>query len=678
MARDLLETPRTRRARVAGLIAANPVRSDQVAASIAAQVTAGSLSAINSATFGFLEAVAATDSVAITATDRTLTSADNPWTAADVGKTIHVAGAGAAGAVLVSRIASFTSAGSVELADVAVTTVNPTKTSAAGLAAWGWPAGTVRPDTPIRDSAAVAYEAGRTLASGASTRRSLAQVLADVVNVRDFGAVGDGVTDDAAAIQAAIDSGAARVYLPKGTYILGTPLLLRSGVTQGLEIVGESRTNTILQPGANDIKAAPINQNALIINQANAGAVSIRNLRFFAGGYTGRALYCVEGGGDDGSTQAFFSGQIASCWFSLGTTNTGLVYGALNNCVVCDNVFESAKSAFILIGAGNADILFRDNVYYLSYDPFIDAAQDANVKNLITISGLHQYGTYRDALIKANNATNWKISDVTISVDNVAPAVPNPGFLDLIDCSNVLVSNFSIINNGGTPGVAIKLSGVSGKFVNGHISGVYDGINVYGNATNDLVFTDVSIRNVELASFRVTANTPAGRVLAIGCDWIGAKGDVLLHSTACAMDFIAHGCRFLDAGYPSTGAGNRLFDINTTGNVCLHGCEIGRMSATADAAFFIAAAGSGRLDLVGCRFPMAPPTGYFTGAQTPLEVIGGTPGKAAVYFGTAAPVAGTWVVGDRVVNSAPAVGAPKAWACTVAGTPGTWVSEGNL
>jgi len=43
-----------------------------------------------------------------------------------------------------------------------------------------------------------------------------------------------------------------------------------------------------------------------------------------------------------------------------------------------------------------------------------------------------------------------------------------------------------------------------------------------------------------------------------------------------------------------------------------------------------------------------------------------------------APTAFAWSQGDRVVNSAPAVGSPKGWVCTVDGTPGTWVSEGNL
>ena len=45
---------------------------------------------------------------------------------------------------------------------------------------------------------------------------------------------------------------------------------------------------------------------------------------------------------------------------------------------------------------------------------------------------------------------------------------------------------------------------------------------------------------------------------------------------------------------------------------------------------------------------------------------------------TAVPTTGTWVVGDYVKNSTPSVGQPKGWYCTVAGAPGTWVSEGNL
>ena len=58
-------------------------------------------------------------------------------------------------------------------------------------------------------------------------------------NVKTYGAVGDGVTDDTAAIQAALNSGATTVYVPEGTYLVkdatntiaGDVLVLPAGVT---------------------------------------------------------------------------------------------------------------------------------------------------------------------------------------------------------------------------------------------------------------------------------------------------------------------------------------------------------------------------------------------------------------------------------------------------------------
>lgn len=47
-------------------------------------------------------------------------------------------------------------------------------------------------------------------------------------------------------------------------------------------------------------------------------------------------------------------------------------------------------------------------------------------------------------------------------------------------------------------------------------------------------------------------------------------------------------------------------------------------------------------------------------------------------YWTAAPTTGTWAQGDKALNMTPAVGSPKGWTCTVAGSPGTWVSDGNL
>ena len=73
--------------------------------------------------------------------------------------------------------------------------------------------------------------------TGSTTARTLANRFADVVNVKDFGAIGDGVTDDTAAIQAAVNAApliGGTVFFPNGTYKF-------SGVTitKGISLIGE-------------------------------------------------------------------------------------------------------------------------------------------------------------------------------------------------------------------------------------------------------------------------------------------------------------------------------------------------------------------------------------------------------------------------------------------------------
>lgn len=86
------------------------------------------------------------------------------------------------------------------------------------------------------------------LQSGTGTvARTAESKLREIVSVKDFGAAGDGITDDAVAIQSAINAvvaaGGGKVFFPAGTYMLGDALDFGSNVT--LEGVG---AGSVLRP----------------------------------------------------------------------------------------------------------------------------------------------------------------------------------------------------------------------------------------------------------------------------------------------------------------------------------------------------------------------------------------------------------------------------------------------
>lgn len=163
------------------------------------------------------------------------------------------------------------------------------------------------------------------------------------LNVRDFGAVGDGVTDDTVSILKAIAASGPNtgyffwqdkiVYFPNGTYLITAPLVKRYAdgkFAAGMVLVGQSQTKTILKlkdnaPGYGSTKSPK----AMIFPSSN--------LMDRGGAYGGNKDYPALGEGND----AYRNG-VENMTVDVGAGNPGAIgidylannIGAIRNVIV--------------------------------------------------------------------------------------------------------------------------------------------------------------------------------------------------------------------------------------------------------------------------------------------------------------------------------------------------------
>jgi hypothetical protein len=119
-------------------------------------------------------------------------------------------------------------------------------------------------------------------ATGSTDARSLAARFADVVNVKDFGAVGDGVADDTAAIQAAVNTNKVVVF-PEGTYKTDTAVTgIGRMVTTGAVFTGANPIDTYPAFGTGSLKVFSKGNNNSFIGIAH-NTLSASTLSFPTG-----------------------------------------------------------------------------------------------------------------------------------------------------------------------------------------------------------------------------------------------------------------------------------------------------------------------------------------------------------------------------------------------------------
>jgi hypothetical protein len=401
--------------------------------------------------------------------------------------------------------------------------------------------------------------------------------LRETVSVKDFGAVGDGVTDDTAAIQAAIDYVATIgpstvggiVYVPEGEYrITSTIISAPTGGQVGIQ--GAGQFATVIKP------------------DGDFTAVWLRS------SYVSSGDFSVE-----------WPETVAA---SIPAARIGVEFAGPNN-----------QMSYVEIK--NITVMY-------AYRGFIQRDWTGQPLGNIFLSTLRQLTAFRCAdwgfyLGSKVGSTTLRLLHCYVRGDNSDGSGPYG--------KGVYASNFNDIY---TEQLAID------QCLNQWVQIITGNVLVMnGTALEANKITNASNVAMELNISRVMLNG----LKDISCDYdTGANARLVFFGGNCLSGIVSgYSEQFSTVGGGTTKYAVTLNAATTQVNVADRSVV---PSQVLDNGFFANAVFEGRR----------------------LSRVGNPPNY------------GTWLRGDNVLNGAPAVGQPKGWVCTVAGSPGTWVSEGNL
>ncbi len=380
-----------------------------------------------------------------------------------------------------------------------------------------------------KDTAGVvqSFKSKFTQSGAGAVPRPIESKLQDAVSVKDFGAVGDGVTDDRNEFQAALNTGKP-VYVPQGTYAIGSTISL---TVDGQSLYGDGNLSVIKTTAT----TASININ-------NKDGTAIRDLKidaFTAG--TNPGVYVYGGSSSTDIKNVYFYGgnqrvylgvcnhiRVTSCTFD--STGYGIIqqdgtassFGIVSNCIA-KNVYAdfvelncNLNDSGVPNPAAARNWVIADNQFSGSEgyptpgteDRFVGVTEVENV----TITGNVVERSQGDAPIHLEDLRGETIIANNI-ISNCVPSGGNTGLIYILNSAENCVIDGNIF--------AITDTALNGTTISAYSSNS----NTYSNKTvfsNNRVFANNgnTLRGLSIAFQSTSSSTLITDNIFEGCDTV--------------------------------------------------------------------------------------------------------------------------------------------------------------
>ena len=584
--------------------------------------------------------------------------------------------------------------------------------------------------------------------------------LRETVSVKDFGAVGDGTTDDTVAIQAAVLYGytnGVKLYFNDGSY------LLSNSITCGSNLTVEFDAGVVINLVAADIYFTPVFNMANQTNNTFIGngcsIIGRRGTAYVEGKASAFYLF----GSDNIYIENFNISDFATTGISITGDNTGsgsctrITIANCNSSNCNRNAMEiiSAKDCLITGGSYNTangatsgpwagiDIepnsnCFIDNINIIGVTTqsndgcgiqFTPGAMPNNSLYNVNVFG---HRSVSDGLVSATgtilgasaigfkNADTYVTSAVIQGTINYTNSIIENSYVSGVFFNSwasgympfVTIRDITIINPGSTTAAAIPTSSAGvcifvSTFITNATSKNYGGIKIDNITVIDnravkklssAVYFQSGVagavlNNIQVSNVTATGNTVSGSSVYIGWNTNLSFTNFAINNPnqivpVAVNEFLYHlgGSVVNVTGTctltlpPAANFTNFEFNIqnaNGVSSVTLKpyaGDNLGFVNGSVADAVLV-------LDencVITVR-SMSSTNWVITNISGQYRIQGAaTTRRTNNIYKATIPTTGTWALGDVCTNSSPAIGSPKSWVCTVAGTPGTWVSTGNL